>query len=114
MTDFDAMVSSLGEWASVVTATPTIALHTIAACQQAAGIAAYIDLALTFDPDHAGSVDVDELYIAQPETLDDGYAIAMALLKSRALDVIAIESAERCVLLLITACGKASLTERVQ
>ena len=72
----------------------TLTLHIVAEAQKAGGRAAFIDAEHALDPVYAGNlgVNVDELYVAQPDTGEQALEIAELLTKSGALDVIVIDS----------------------
>lgn len=72
----------------------TLALHIVAEAQKRGGVAAYIDMEHALDPDYARAcgVDVDNLYIAQPDTGEQALEIAETLVRSGAVDVIVIDS----------------------
>ena len=72
----------------------TICQHIIAEAQKMGGVAAFIDSEHALDPAYAGrcGVDVDNLYIAQPDTGEQAPEIAEALVRSGAVDVIVIDS----------------------
>ena len=72
----------------------TLCLHVIAQTQQAGGTAAIIDVEHALDPAYAGvcGVNVDELYISQPDTGEEALEIAEALIRSGAVDVLVIDS----------------------
>lgn len=72
----------------------TLVQHIIAEAQRAGGIAAYIDAEHALDPSYARrcGVNVDELYISQPDTGEQALEIAEALVRSNAVDVIAVDS----------------------
>jgi recombination protein RecA len=72
----------------------TICQHIVAEAQQRGGVAAYIDMEHALDPLYAAKcgVNVDELYISQPDTGEQALEIAEALVRSGALDVIIIDS----------------------
>jgi recombination protein RecA len=72
----------------------TLAMHVVAEAQRNGGVCAYIDAEHAMDPVYAQAigVNVDELYISQPDTGEQGLEIADMLIKSGALDVIAIDS----------------------
>ena len=72
----------------------TLAIHAIAECQKAGGIAAFIDAEHAFDrfyAEHLG-VDVDNLYISQPDNGEQALEIAEQLIRSSAIDIIVIDS----------------------
>ena len=68
--------------------------HIIAESQRAGGVAAYIDAEHAIDPSYARKcgVNIDELYISQPDTGEQALEIAEALVRSNAVDVIAVDS----------------------
>ena len=72
----------------------TLATHIIAEAQKKGGTAAFIDAEHAFDPNYAEDlgVDVDELLLSQPDTGEQALNICDTLLRSGALDVIAIDS----------------------
>ena len=72
----------------------TIALHAIAEAQKLGGTAAFIDAEHALDPVYAENlgVDVDELYISQPDTGEQALEIAEALCRSGAMDIVVIDS----------------------
>lgn len=72
----------------------TVALHMIAEVQKRGGIAGFIDAEHALDPVYAKSigVDIDELYISQPDSGDQGLEIAETMVRSGAMDIIVIDS----------------------
>ena len=72
----------------------TVALHTIAEAQKGGGIAAFIDAEHALDPVYAKAlgVDIDELYISQPDTGEQALEICDSLVRSGAIDVIVVDS----------------------
>ena len=72
----------------------TVALHAIASVQRAGGIAAFIDAEHALDPTYAGrlGVDLDSLYVSQPDTGEQALEIADTLIRSGAMDLIVIDS----------------------
>ncbi|HLG50548.1 MAG TPA: recombinase RecA [Chloroflexota bacterium] len=72
----------------------TLVQHIIAEAQRMGGIAAYIDAEHALDPGYARrcGVNVDELYVSQPDTGEQALEIAEALVRSNAVDVIAVDS----------------------
>lgn len=72
----------------------TLALHIVAEAQKHGGVAAYIDMEHALDPEYAKAcgVDVENLYIAQPDTGEQALEIAETLVRSGAVDVIVIDS----------------------
>lgn len=72
----------------------TLAIHAIAEAQKAGGIAAFIDAEHAFDRFYASKlgVDVDNLYISQPDNGEQALEIAEQLIRSSAIDIIVIDS----------------------
>ena len=72
----------------------TLAIHAIAECQKAGGIAAFIDAEHSFDRFYAAhlGVDIDNLYISQPDNGEQALEIADQLIRSSAIDIIVIDS----------------------
>ena len=72
----------------------TLAIHAIAECQKAGGIAAFIDAEHAFDRFYAGKlgVDLENLYISQPDNGEQALEIAEQLIRSSAIDIIVIDS----------------------
>jgi len=72
----------------------TLCLHTIAEAQKRDGICAFIDMEHALDPAYAAriGVDIDNLYISQPDTAEQALDIAEALVRSGALDVVVLDS----------------------
>lgn len=72
----------------------TIAIHAIAECQKAGGIAAFIDAEHAFDRYYAESlgVNVDELIFSQPDFGEQALEIAENLIRSGAVDIIVVDS----------------------
>ena len=72
----------------------TVALHTIAEAHKGGGIAAFIDAEHALDPVYAKAlgVDIDELYISQPDTGEQALEICESLVRSGAIDVIVVDS----------------------
>jgi len=72
----------------------TICQHIIAEAQRLGGIAAFIDTEHALDPTYARQcgVNVDNLYISQPDTGEQALEIAEALVRSGAIDVVVIDS----------------------
>jgi recombination protein RecA len=72
----------------------TLCQHIIAEAQKLGGIAAFIDVEHALDPIYAGrcGVDVDELYVSQPDTGEQALEIAEALVRSGAIDIIVVDS----------------------
>ncbi|UCH95379.1 MAG: recombinase RecA [Candidatus Aminicenantes bacterium] len=72
----------------------TLALHVIAEAQKAGGQAAFIDAEHALDPTYAQKlgVNIDELYIAQPDYGEQALEIAEILVRSGGVDIIVIDS----------------------
>ena len=72
----------------------TLALHVVAEAQRTGGVCAYIDAEHALDPVYARAigVDVDEMLISQPDTGEQALEIADVLIRSGAIDVVAIDS----------------------
>src|SRR6266508_34968 len=72
----------------------TIVQHIIAEAQRTGGVAALIDAEHALDPTYAQhcGVNVDELFISQPDTGEQALEIAEALVRSGAMDIVAIDS----------------------
>jgi len=72
----------------------TLALHVVAEAQRNGGIAAFIDAEHALDPVYAKAlgVDVDEMFISQPDTGEQALEIADMLIRSGALDVVVVDS----------------------
>lgn len=72
----------------------TVALHMISEVQKQGGIAGFIDAEHALDPVYAKNigVDIDELYISQPDSGDQALEIAETMVRSGAIDIIVIDS----------------------
>src|SRR5919202_1739541 len=72
----------------------TIVQHIIAEAQKSGGVCAIIDAEHALDPDYAKKcgVDVENLFISQPDSGEQALEIAEALVRSAAFDVVAIDS----------------------
>ena len=72
----------------------TVALHAIAETQKAGGIAAFIDAEHALDPVYAQNlgVDLENLYVSQPDTGEQALDITDTLVRSGAVDLIVIDS----------------------
>jgi len=72
----------------------TVALHAIAEAQKMGGVAAFIDAEHALDPVYAKKlgVNLDELYVSQPDTGEQALDITDALVRSSAVDIIVIDS----------------------
>ena len=72
----------------------TLALHAIAEAQKAGGVAAFIDAEHALDPTYARGlgVDTDSLWVSQPDNGEQALEIAEALVRSKAVDMIVVDS----------------------
>ena len=72
----------------------TVALHVIAETQKAGGVAAFIDAEHALDPVYAKNlgVNLDELYVSQPDTGEQALDITASLVNSKAIDIIVVDS----------------------
>ncbi len=72
----------------------TVALHVVAEAQKMGGVAAFIDAEHALDPVYARKlgVDVDQLYVSQPDTGEQALEICEALVRSGAIDIVVIDS----------------------
>ncbi|MBN1876283.1 MAG: recombinase RecA [Anaerolineae bacterium] len=72
----------------------TICQHVVAEAQKRGGIAAFIDMEHALDPTYAVrcGVNVDSLYISQPDTGEQALEIAESLVRSGAVDVVVVDS----------------------
>jgi recombination protein RecA len=72
----------------------TLAIHAIAEAQKAGGIAAFIDAEHAFDRFYAEKlgVDIENLWISQPDSGEQALEIAEQLIRSSAIDIIVIDS----------------------
>ena len=72
----------------------TVALHMIAEVQKRGGIAGFVDAEHALDPVYAKNigVDIDELYIAQPDSGDQALEITETMVRSGAIDIIVVDS----------------------
>jgi recombination protein RecA len=72
----------------------TLVYHVIAEAQRRGGICAFIDAEHAMDPAYAKriGVNIDELLVSQPDTGEQGLEIAELLVRSGALDVVAVDS----------------------
>ena len=72
----------------------TVALHCIAEAQKAGGIAAFVDAEHALDPVYAKAlgVNLDELYVSQPDTGEQALDITASLVSSKAVDIIVVDS----------------------
>ena len=76
-----------------------LSLHIIAQCQKNGGVAAFIDAEHAFDPTFANTlgVDVDNLYVSQPDYGEAAMEVAIALVESKAVDLIVVDSVSALV-----------------
>ena len=72
----------------------TLALHAIARCQKAGGTAACIDAEHALDPTYAKNlgVNIDDLWISQPDNGEQALEITESLVRSGAVDIVVIDS----------------------
>ena len=72
----------------------TLALHMVAEAQKAGGIAGYIDAEHALDPVYAKNigVDIDNLYISQPDSGEQALNICETMVRSGAVDIIIVDS----------------------
>ena len=72
----------------------TLAQHVIAEVQKQGGLAAYIDAEHALDPDYASKigVNINELFISQPDTGEQALEIAETLVRSSGMDIVVIDS----------------------
>ncbi len=72
----------------------TLALHAIAEAQKLGGIAAFVDAEHALDPNYAKNlgVNIDDLWVSQPDTGEQALEIAESLVRSGAVDIIVVDS----------------------
>ena len=72
----------------------TLALHAIAEAQNLGGIAAFVDAEHALDPQYARGlgVNIDELWVSQPDTGEQALEITESLVRSGAVDIIVVDS----------------------
>ena len=72
----------------------TLCQHIIAEAQNRGGLAAFIDVEHALDPTYAAKcgVDIDELYVSQPDTGEQALEITEALVRSGVMDVVVVDS----------------------
>ncbi len=72
----------------------TVALHAVAEAQKAGGIAGYVDAEHALDPIYAKNlgVNIDDLYISQPDDGEQALEIAEAMVRSGAIDIVVVDS----------------------
>ncbi len=77
----------------------TVALHMVAEVQKRGGIAGFIDAEHALDPMYARNigVDIDELYISQPDCGEQALEIAETMVRSGAVDIVIVDSDRKSV-----------------
>ena len=72
----------------------TVTMHMIAEAQKRGGIAGFIDAEHAFDPEYAKNIgiDIDNLYISQPDNGEQALEIAELMIRSGAVDILIIDS----------------------
>ena len=72
----------------------TLCLHIIAEAQRSGGICGFVDVEHALDPRYAGTigVDINNLYVSQPDTGEQALEITEALVRSGAMDVVVVDS----------------------
>ena len=72
----------------------TLCLHVIAESQRMGGVCGFVDVEHALDSGYARKigVDVDDLYVSQPDTGEQALEIAEALVRSGAMDVVVVDS----------------------
>ena len=72
----------------------TVALHMIAEVQKRGGIAGFVDAEHALDPKYAQNigVDINELYVSQPDSGDQALEITETMVRSGAIDIIVVDS----------------------
>lgn len=72
----------------------TVALHMVAQAQKAGGIAGFVDAEHALDPQYAKNlgVDIDNLYISQPDNGEQALEIAETMVRSGAMDIVIVDS----------------------
>jgi recombination protein RecA len=72
----------------------TLCQHVIAEAQKRGGICAFIDMEHALDPRYAAQcgVDIDNLYVSQPDTGEQALEIADALIRSGTMDIVVVDS----------------------
>lgn len=72
----------------------TVALHMVAEVQKRGGIAGFIDAEHALDPVYAKKigVDIDNLYISQPDTGEQALEITETMVRSGAIDIVIVDS----------------------
>ncbi|MFW6184655.1 MAG: recombinase RecA, partial [Chloroflexota bacterium] len=72
----------------------TVCQHIIAEAQKRGGICAFVDMEHALDPQYAAKcgVDIDNLYVSQPDTGEQALEIVEALIRSGTMDVVVVDS----------------------
>lgn len=72
----------------------TVCQHIIAEAQKRGGICAFVDMEHALDPSYAAKcgVDIDNLYVSQPDTGEQALEIADALIRSGTMDIVVVDS----------------------
>ncbi len=72
----------------------TLALHVVAEAQKQGGIAAYVDAEHALDAEYAHKlgVDIDNLFVSQPDSGEQALEIVEALVRSNGIDVLVVDS----------------------
>jgi len=72
----------------------TLCQHIVAEAQRRGGVCAFVDMEHALDPGYAAKcgVDVDNLYVSQPDTGEQALEIAEALIRSGTMDVVVVDS----------------------
>ena len=72
----------------------TLCLHAIAEAQKSGGICGFVDVEHALDPSYARKigVDIQNLYVSQPDTGEQALEITEALVRSGAMDVVVVDS----------------------
>ena len=72
----------------------TVALHVVAEAQKMGGVAAFIDAEHALDPNYASKlgVDINNLYVSQPDTGEQALEITEQLVRSGGVDIVVVDS----------------------
>lgn len=72
----------------------TLCQHIIAQAQQRGGVAAFVDVEHALDPSYAQKcgVNIEDLYVSQPDTGEQALEITEALIRSQAIDIVVVDS----------------------
>ncbi len=72
----------------------TVCQHIIAESQKRGGICAFVDMEHALDPSYAAKcgVDIENLYVSQPDTGEQALEIAEALIRSGTMDIVVVDS----------------------